>query len=110
MMFNMKPGANLLNPNGHDDDDDLLAMRFAIEIELGSTTKDALSNACATLNPVLSDRDSRTLLTRIKKVFGIKSTPRTPAGWKAAIEPWFIHVYAALLTLCPSDNFRQPKF
>lgn len=93
--FNMKPGANLLSPNGHDhDDDDLLALRFAIEIvALGSTTEDALSNACATLNPVLSTRDSRTLLRRIKKFFGIKSTPRTRAEWEAAIEPWFIEAY-----------------
>jgi hypothetical protein len=111
MMFNMKPGANLLNPDRHYNvDDGLLAMRFAIEhVALGSTTEDALSNAYLGLNPALTSMDSWSLLAHIKKVFGIKRTPRTRAEWAAAIEPWFVHTYIAFLALAYSEepNLRQ---
>jgi hypothetical protein len=111
MKFNMKPGANLLRPDGRDDggDDLLLAMRFVTEhVVLGSTTEDALGNAYVGLNPALARMDSRSLLARIKKVFGIKRTPLTRAKWAEAIEPLFVQRYIAFLELAElSPNLRS---
>jgi hypothetical protein len=93
MGFNMKPGANLLRPDGPDDsgDDMLLAMRFVNEhVWLGRTREQALSNACVGLNPELLSMESKSLLARIRKVFGIERTPRTRDEWKAAIKPLFM--------------------
>jgi hypothetical protein len=101
--FEMKRGrGNLLNPTGGDEDDLLLALKFAVQIgPNGAELEDALAIACEGLDRNLADKDTKTLIARIKKVFGITSSPSSSAEWIEAMNPWFIYMGKVIREFTP---------
>jgi hypothetical protein len=91
--FNIKPGANLLNPGHYDDhivDYGLLAEEFARKLEQGAEPDDALELARITVlgeNPKIAKSDA-TAFKHIRKYFHIADKSASRAQWLTGIRAW----------------------
>ena len=104
MGFPPKRGrGNPLDLGKNEDQFSIPAMRFAIEIEKGARPTVALRTAFESLDAKVADRmDEKTLLSHIKKHFGMPNAPRTNAEWKQAIRGWFEEAFGPFI-----DEFRE---
>jgi hypothetical protein len=80
-----------------DDDYMIAAWAFAGKIAKGNKPSDALRDASRVLDKRLYDKiDDKTLLSHIKKYFGVKKAPRTNGEWKRLIDSWYLENFGPL--------------
>jgi hypothetical protein len=99
MGFSLERGrGHPLNPERVGKKYFFCALIFGFRISKGATPKEALKSAFEVLDRDVADKmDDKTLLSHIKKIFGLSHAPRTSAEWKRVIYPWMIVNFSAFV-------------
>jgi hypothetical protein len=99
MGFSLERGrGHMLNPESVGKTYFFCALIFGYQISKGATPREALKSAFEVLDRDVADKmDDKTLLSHIKKIFGLSHAPRTSAEWKRVIYPWMIENFSVFV-------------